>query len=109
MSVGPCGCFAGDFAARPPADTRRLDGSDARDGRFADVTVETCRACGRRWLGYAWEVEGISRSGRWYRGLTRADVEITVENAAATLESLDWYWAGGSYFDGRVHRARGPL
>jgi hypothetical protein len=88
----------------PPFDHRDFTsqpiGIDKTAGRFAEVTIETCRACGRRWLHYLVEVEGISRSGRWYRGLISDEVAQTVrpEAALGVLGSLAWRFAGGSYF-----------
>jgi hypothetical protein len=107
----PCACFAPDWALRPPHDERALPGCDEEQGRFATATVETCRACARAWLIYSFEIEAFSNSGRWYRGLIADDVaaDVSIATAAARLESLAWYWAGGSYFDGRVERSRGPI
>jgi hypothetical protein len=34
---------------------------------------------------------------------------VSALNAASTLEELPWYFAGGSYFGGNVHRASGCL
>ncbi len=84
----------------------RVEGSDAR---FAEITLERCPLCHERWLSYLVEEEGISRSGRWFRGLVPLRSVVTAQNAASTLASLDWYWAGGSYFDGTVHRRSGPV
>ncbi len=81
-----------DFASRPV-------GVDETAGRFAEVSIETCRACGRHWLRYLVEYEGISRSGRWYRGLISEEVARTVrpEIAPEALQGLAWRFAGGSY------------
>ena len=86
-------------------------GVDPQNGRYADVSIEVCRICGRNWLHYHFEMEWQSRSGRWYRGLLAAEVapNVTAQNAASILEELPWYFAGGSYFGGDVHRASGRL
>src|SRR5215218_5591577 len=97
------------------ADYRDYDltfiGVDETAGRFAEIEVGHCRRCGRYWLHYRWEIEAFSRSGRWYRGLiSQAQAHtITPHNAASLLESLEWYFAGGSYYEGKIHRASGPL
>jgi len=90
---------------------RRYVGQDAQQGRFADVHVESCDACGGRWLHYFFEIEGLSRSGRWFRGSLAPDEadRVTAETAAGLLESLPSYECGGSYFGGHVAKRSGPL
>jgi hypothetical protein len=75
-------------------------GVDETNGRYGEVTVETCRACGSVWLRYFVEYEFYSESGRWYRGpVTTEMVEgIKPEQAPELLSSLPWYFYGGSYF-----------
>jgi hypothetical protein len=104
-----CPCAGGDWRA---ADFERAAlGVDSAGGRFAEVALDRCRRCGRAWLHYFWELEAFSGSGRWYRGpLSDAQARaVTAETAAATLEALPWYLAGGSYFGGHVARRSGPL
>ncbi|HEX9987156.1 MAG TPA: hypothetical protein VGE45_01570 [Chloroflexia bacterium] len=86
-------------------------GVDPQNGRYADVSMDVCRICGRNWLHYHFELEWQSRSGRWYRGLVAGEVvaQVSAHNAASVLEELPWYFAGGSYFGGNVHRAAGRL
>jgi hypothetical protein len=86
-------------------------GVDPSNGRFADVAAIECLNCGRLWLKYGWELEWHSRSGRWYAGLVSPDqVERLVpEDAPQVLEGLDWYLAGGSYFDGKISRVSGSF
>lgn len=88
----------------------RYIGNDDTNGRYADVTLEECTACGQLWLRYFFDYTR-PRSGRWFRGLI-SDVsaeEITTENAAAYLENLDWYMGGGSHYDGKVYYIRGAI
>ena len=101
-----CACFEGEWQKRPRFDIERVTGTDAR---YAEITIERCTLCHSRWLHYLVEEEGISRSGRWFRGLISTDTNVTAASAAQLLASLDWYWAGGSYFDGETHRRSGPL
>ncbi|HUR53827.1 MAG TPA: hypothetical protein VMZ71_06830 [Gemmataceae bacterium] len=99
----------------PPFDFRDFDtaslGVDETNGRFGEVTVETCRACGARWLRYFVENEAFSRSGRWYRGLVSPDVlaGLSPSQAPAVLAGLPWYFFGGSYFDSTGRKGSGPL
>lgn len=99
-----CACLRGDFRAE--ALDRTFLGTD---DLFAEVSVEQCRSCGRNWLHYLLEFEGFSRSGRWYRGLIGPDVAFSHRNAGSILAQLPEYWAGGSRFDGNVHRRSGPI
>jgi hypothetical protein len=84
-----CRCLDG-WDRSTDFDERAL-GEDPQRGRFADVTMQRCRRCGRLWLRYFFEFEAFSNSGRWYRGLVSPELAATVtaENAAAILESLD--------------------
>ena len=99
-----------DSCAHKHVDTRHL-GADPSDGRYADVSLETCTDCGQLWVRYQFEFEAFTGSGRWYRGEIDADQASRLEatNAAKLLESLPSYTAGGSYFSGRVHQRSGRL
>ncbi|MBI1941907.1 MAG: hypothetical protein HYS33_10415 [Acidobacteria bacterium] len=80
------------------------------DRNWADVTLRTCRRCGRLWLHYHYENEAFSKSGRWYRGVVSAKAakSIEAEDALDLLAKLDWYIYGGSYFGG-VGKSSGPI
>ena len=86
-------------------------GTDQSNGRFAEVEAIECLRCGRLWLKYGWELEWESHSGRWYAGIVNPDQTegLAPEDATRVLEGLDWYLAGGSYYDGHVSRRSGPL
>lgn len=99
-----CACLKGDF------HYTKLDRVFiGTDDRHAEISVDRCKACGRHWLCYHLELEHISRSGRWYRGLIGPEVAFSHRNAQLILEQLRDYWAGGSHFDGKVHLRSGPL
>ena len=104
-----CPCETPPFEGAQFAQT--VLGVDETAGRFADVTLLRCQQCQALWLHYSWEVEGISRSGRWYRGRVKDPVgaTLTPTDAARVLESLPDYFCGGSYFQGKIHVARGKL
>lgn len=99
----------------PPFDFRQFEsqnvGVDAQMGRFGQVTVASCRQCGRLWLCYLLENEGFSRSGRWYRGQIEPALlpQITAENAVGLLQQLPWYFYGGSYFNSAGRKGYPPL
>lgn len=104
-----CACLLrGPRAGGAP---RRRLGVDPTGGRFADVEAAECAACGRTWLVYRWEIEAITKSGRWYAGAVSREVieRVDPEEAPEVLEGLAWYLCGGSYFGGEVSRRSGPL
>jgi hypothetical protein len=85
-------------------------GVDETNGRFGEVSVETCKACGQMWLRYFVEYEFFSESGRWYRGpVTPEMVEsLKPEQAPELLASLPWRFSGGSYFRSQGQKGTGP-
>ena len=78
------------------------------DRYYADISLRTCKGCGRRWLHYHYENEAFTASGRWYRGLVPDDqVEsVSAEGAKEFLGKLDWYLCGGSFY-GKVFKTSG--
>jgi hypothetical protein len=102
-----CPCVEGRATPRE----QRFVGVDKTRRVYGEVTVERCQACGRAWLEYRVEDEAFTGSGRWFRG--RIDEvtagRITPEEAAATLEGLESYLFGGSYFGHAARRSSGPL
>ena len=86
-------------------------GCDPTDGRYADVSVKTCRACGQRWLHYFVEYEGFSGSARWACCQIDAETAATVtpETAATVIDGAPWHWRGGSYWNSTGRRGTGPL
>lgn len=107
----PTSCVCEDGNARFSEFETRDVGCDETEGRFADVTLNRCRTCGRLWLRYLVEYEAFSRSGRWARGLIdeATAAAITPQAAVAHLDSLDRYLYGGSYFDGVSGWRSGPM
>jgi len=86
-------------------------GIDETNNRFGEVSIETCRACGSKWLRYFVEYEAFTASGRWYKGLLpREKVDsVTPESAVEILSSLPWHFYGGSYFETTGRRGTGPI
>lgn len=84
-------------------------GIDDTNGRYADVTLNTCVHCGKVWVKYHVEFESFSYSGRWYMGEVTEEVlkTLTPENTVAYLESLPHYFYGGSYFKSPGMHGRG--
>jgi len=78
---------------------------------YADITIGKCPKCGQVWLRYLYENEGFTGSGRWYLGAIselQANT-IQVNQAKAILETLDWYWVGGSYYGGQIRVSHGYI
>jgi hypothetical protein len=98
-----CACFTAPL--RSLVNSREL----GMDRNFAEVSLLTCPVCGQQWLRYFYEVEAFTASGRWYLGTLTAEqaARLTTDNAKATLESLSWYFYGGSYYQGRSGRVSG--
>ena len=86
-------------------------GVDETNGRCGEVTIQTCRACGSKWLRYFVEYESFSQSGRWYRGLVTPELveSLTPERAPDVLASLPWLFSGGSYFRSTGCRSTGSV
>ena len=79
------------------------------DERFAEAALSQCPVCGQTWLRYSYVNEAITGSGRWFLGAVESDAGIRAENAKATLEGLEWYFYGGSYYDGKTGKTSGPI
>ncbi|HSF81872.1 MAG TPA: hypothetical protein VLA49_11600 [Anaerolineales bacterium] len=100
-----CGCFI------TPQHFLVVAKELGMDGNFAEISLLTCSLCGQQWLRYFYEVEAFTASGRWYLGAINAEqtLFLTAENAKAVLESLSWYFYGGSYYGGRSGKALGAI
>jgi hypothetical protein len=109
MTDAECGCL--ELGPAPGCFDEAFLGVDGTNGRFGEVSVRTCRACGRRWLHYRVEYEAFTGSGRWYAGLLPegADAGIAPETAVAVLERLPWHVYGGSWFGTAGRRGTGRL
>lgn len=86
-------------------------GIDRNEGRFGDVKIIKCPACGNLWLHYHVEYEAFSKSGRWFRALISPEEvnQITPENAVNILEKKEWHIYGGSYFETMGRYGRGNI
>ena len=106
---GECSCLTPPFGF-DRFESQRV-GVDASGGRFAEVDLVRCRACGQRFVHYFYELESFSRSGRWYRApVTGVDArELTNENARAILTKARLYFYGGSSFESSGQRGAGAL
>ncbi len=78
---------------------------------YAEVSIKTCKKCGTKWVNYLIEQEQYTKAGRWWRA--PVDVEhangLTALNAKEYLESLEWCFTGGSFYDGLIHKKSKPI
>jgi hypothetical protein len=81
------------------------------DRWFSEITLLRCPDCGRKWLRYFFELEATTGSGRWYLGAVPKEkvAILSAENAKEILEGLDWYFYGGSYYQGMTGRRSGAI
>lgn len=109
MAAVDCRCLTPPFH-HTDFESREV-GVDESAGRFAEVSIEQCRACERKWLRYFFEQEAFSESGRWYRVLI-SDAEAASVTATTALELMSrrsWHFCGGSYFATTGKRCEYPL
>jgi hypothetical protein len=100
-----CACF--NVPYKNLTNSREL----GMDKSFAEVSVLACPSCGQHWLRYFYEQEAFTASGRWYLGAITPEQlsALTADNAKSFLEGLDWYYYGGSYYDGRTGKISGGI
>lgn len=91
-------------------DTNEL-GIDETNGMFAEVSLQTCKHCGTKWLNYFVEIEGFSDNIKWYKAMIdEAHIKsITPETAINYIESCEWYFYGGSYYGSQVSKGSGKI
>ena len=105
-NLNSCTCLQGDFSYENFVES--VIGSDKN---FADVSILRCKKCNRQWLRYYYVQEAFTKSGRWFHGIVEPSIAqaLKADDAMAILENLEWYYAGGSYFEGKVRKTRGKL
>jgi hypothetical protein len=101
----PCGCLTTPYQSLVAIQELGLD------QHHSQVTVLICQRCDQLWLRYFYELEATSASGRWFLGAISIDQlsGLNLENARQMLERLDWYFFGGSYFDGKTGKTSGAI
>lgn len=100
-----CGCLGS------PHHRRLVEKELGSDKHYAEIALLSCPLCGRRWLRYFYEIEAFTSSGRWYLGLLNSEQteQLTEENARSIMEQLDWYFFGGSYYQGKAGKTSGKI
>lgn len=81
------------------------------DDHYGEVSVWTCKRCGRNWLYYFIEYEYLTASGRIFTGVVspQAVAAVTAKNAVDMFEHMEWYFRGGSAFGPDLERTTGSL
>jgi hypothetical protein len=81
------------------------------DAGGAEVSLHTCRTCGRAWLKYLIEEPHFSRSGRWWRvPLAPGQAQrLTADLARGFIERQAWGFIGGSFFASAGRRVDAPI
>lgn len=102
--MSECRCYS------PPFDCAFVStpiGIDMTNGRYGEVSCETCALCGTKWLHYFVEYEAFTASGRWFRAPISDEALATLapEQAVAFLEQQPWHFLGGSYYQSRGQRS----
>lgn len=105
----PCSCYEPPFIATDYII--KEIGTDATLSRYGEVSFQQCKKCGSQWVKYLYEQEAFSNSGRWFRGIISKERinTLTPENTVGYLESIDWYFYGGSFFNGQIRVGKGRL
>lgn len=88
-----------------------LDSSLGMDENFGEVSILKCPQCDQLWLRYLYEVEGITRSGRWFECPISVYEKETLNatDALVFINSQPWFYQGGSYYDGVVSKSKPPV
>jgi hypothetical protein len=81
------------------------------DSDFGEVSVDTCKKCNKQWLKYLIEEEHYSKSGRWWRIPIKNinNKKLTVKDAKSFIESAEWCFIGGSYYEGKISKITAPI
>jgi hypothetical protein len=81
------------------------------DSTGANVSIETCLHCGRKWLKYIIEEPHYSQSGRWWRVLIATETvpSVSAHAARSYIEAQTEVFRGGSYFRTSGEKILGPL
>lgn len=109
MTLSNCICH------KPPFSYLNYDrvelGIDETNGRFAEVSIQTCKHCQTQWLNYLVETEGFSRSIKWFKAKIATSLldKITPENSIENIEKADFFFFGGSYYGTGVSIGSGKI
>ena len=73
-----------------------------------EVAEEICNECGTKWLVYLLEEPHYTKSGRWWR-IKVTNEEYTKETVKEIIESKEWCFVGGSFYDSQGKKVNAPI
>ena len=81
------------------------------NGHFAEVSIQTCKHCGTKWLNYFVEIEGFSSNIKWFKAIVEDLIvdSITTENALKYIEKARRYFYGGYYYGSGISIGSGKI
>jgi len=81
------------------------------DAFGAEIWLDQCKKCGSHWLVYLVEWAHYRQSGHWWRApiSAQAAAAISAEEARRFIESLEWCYVGGSYYEQDIHKVYAPI
>ena len=96
---------------KPPFFYLDFDSIDIGEDGLGEITIDSCKRCGIKWIKYLIEEPQLTKSGRWWRALIGKNEEnkISVNTSKSYIENQGWCFIGGSYFDGEVHKKERPI
>jgi hypothetical protein len=106
LSLFKCKC------GKPPFSHKDYDSVMlGEDSHGAEVQIDTCKQCGKKWLRYLIEEPHRSKSGRWWRVPVANGSEevLAVGDAKKYIEAQSWCYVGGCFYDGGIHKRTAPL
>jgi hypothetical protein len=103
-----CTCINGESNFSDFAEVKYL-GLDS--DHYGEVSISTCKNCGRYFVEYFYEHEAFTASGRRFKGLIEKEriTNFTPNDALTYLNSIGWHWASGSYYHGNVHKTTAEI
>ena len=110
MTEQPCLCLT-EPQPFDKYEAVRFVGIDPTHGRFGEVNIKRCTACGQLWLHYFVAYEAFTGSGRYFMGvISSAEAEtISADDAVEYLNTLAWHLYAGSFFFGKKGRQTGHV
>jgi len=108
--MSECQCMKPPFYCLDFESTS-LGADETDEVNKTEVTLETCKSCGAKWVRYFLENPLWGHSGTWYRGLITEEMagSVRADNTVALIESLEWYFRGGSFYKSDGERCCGKI
>lgn len=81
------------------------------DSAGAEVSLLTCKQCGRIWLKYFIDEPHYARAGRWWHVAVTPEqrANLSADNARDFIQAQKEGFVGGSYFDSVGLKIHAPI